>query len=702
MNRKFSFGNVVVDPQANLICIGSKETRVGTQLIALLCYLVENKQQIVSRQQITAAVWPNVVVEEGSISRAIFSLRNVLGDDAKQPKFIETIPKKGFRFLAEVSFLDANINQEIAVYPSDQPFLSTKKSQKAILGITIFLGLLGILAALWYEPARLHKDEILNILPATKIVGAEGDMAINGNHKMAFLNFTSNRADLYLKDLTAGTQERITYDNWQKGPPRWLNDNTLIYSRCSRQECQIVSQVLNQSTHVLYTSNAFLGEIALVPNDPYSFIFCEGISPELISFDIRSGKSENLRNRYTNLPKNIMYPLFSKDNLRLYFVTPDHTVSQDIIIEYELSTKNIRTISTQFDSIQSLTFDRHQQLLVSGEVNHTKGLWLVDMKDGAPTLFLRATNNESFPRALASPGEPHLYVQSIIVNQDIGLISGGIDITNEFPDLNSTGMETSAIFTDDEQFIYFVSDRTGFSEIWRYDIAKKIATQITHLKAFVFLSLVISHDGQRIAALYNNDPQRKMGIFSIHTGELLASKTSKIAAVSWSNNDQFLYVADFNDNKHKLMRYNSQTLEAMEIPTAAQLMAQRLIAHESADGHSLTVVDYKTEALIERNLTTGEGIVLIEKIPQLQNISEGQVRIDAKGESLLTIVHNQEAHQLFQYPFKKNATKYNSPIKLTNLPTDNNVTYINGDGTKLLYEKLMPPSGDIMKIELAK
>jgi hypothetical protein len=216
------------------------------------------------------------------------------------------------------------------------------------------------------------------------------------------------------------------------------------------------------------------------------------------------------------------------------------------------------------------------------------------------------------------------------------------------------------------------------------------------------LSLVISHDGQRIAALYNNDPKRKMGIFSIHTGELLASKTSKIAAVSWSNNDQFLYVADYNDNRNTLMRYNSQTLEVMETQTAAQLTAQRLIAHESVDGHSLTVVDYKTEALIERNLTTGEDIVLIEKILQLQNISGGQARIDAKGESMLTIARNQETHQLFQYPFRKDGDKYSSPIPLTKLPTDINVTYINGDGTKLLYEKLMPPSGDIMKIELAK
>jgi DNA-binding winged helix-turn-helix (wHTH) protein len=693
----------VVDPQANLICVGQKETRVGTQLIALLCYLVENKQQIVSRQQITAAVWPNVVVEEGSISRAIFSLRNVLGDDAKQPKFIETIPKKGFRFLAEVSFLDANINKEIEVHPPVDPTGHTTPSvnkahkAKAILGITILLGLLGVLAAGWYEPARLQKDEILNILPATKLVGVEGDMAINGNHKMAFLNFNIMRSDLYLKDLTTGAQERITYDNWQKGPPRWLNDNTLIYSRCSMQECQIVSHVLNQSTRVLYTAKVFLGDIALIPGDPHSFIFGEGMPSQLISFDTRSGKYEKLRNRYNNLPEFMNYLLFSKDNSHLYFVTLNDTGSQEIIMEYELSTKKIRTISNQFDSIQSITFDRHQQILVSGEVKHTKGLWLLNTTDGTPTLFLRATTNESFPRALAAPGEPYLYVQSLILDWDIGLKSGGIDIAHEFPDLNSTGMDASAILTDDEQFIYFVSDRTGFSEIWRYDIAKKIATQITQLRAFIFLELVISHDGQRIAALYNDEPQRKMGIFSIHTGELLASKDTKVMVESWSNDDQFLYVADFNDNRDKLMRYNSHTLEAVEIQTAA-----RLIAHESADGRSLAFVDYKTEALIERNLTTGEDTVAIDKIPQLHHISGGQARIDAKGESMLAIVHKQETHQLFQYPLKKSAHKLSNPIKPTHFAPDDTVTYINGDGTKLLYDKLMPTSGDMMKIELGK
>src|SRR4029079_19285653 len=74
-----------------------------------LLVLVRHGVQVVDKEQLMKEVWPDTFVEEGSLSRNIHELRKALGDDTSQPSYIETIPKRGYRFLAplKVSALDA-------------------------------------------------------------------------------------------------------------------------------------------------------------------------------------------------------------------------------------------------------------------------------------------------------------------------------------------------------------------------------------------------------------------------------------------------------------------------------------------------------------------------------------------------------------------------------------------------------------------
>ena len=71
--------------------------------MSLLILLASKNGEVVTRGEILATLWPNMVVGDEVISQLIYSLRNALADDAKNPKYIETISKKGYRFIAEVS-----------------------------------------------------------------------------------------------------------------------------------------------------------------------------------------------------------------------------------------------------------------------------------------------------------------------------------------------------------------------------------------------------------------------------------------------------------------------------------------------------------------------------------------------------------------------------------------------------------------------
>jgi len=69
--------------------------------LKILCVLVESDERVVSKEEIISRVWADSFVEEANLSYNIFYLRRALGECAEH-KFIETVPKRGYRFVAQI------------------------------------------------------------------------------------------------------------------------------------------------------------------------------------------------------------------------------------------------------------------------------------------------------------------------------------------------------------------------------------------------------------------------------------------------------------------------------------------------------------------------------------------------------------------------------------------------------------------------
>ena len=69
---------------------------------AVLRYLVERAGRLVTEDELLEAVWPDVYVQPQAVKSHLFDVRRALGDDPKKPVFIETLPKRGYRFIAQV------------------------------------------------------------------------------------------------------------------------------------------------------------------------------------------------------------------------------------------------------------------------------------------------------------------------------------------------------------------------------------------------------------------------------------------------------------------------------------------------------------------------------------------------------------------------------------------------------------------------
>jgi DNA-binding winged helix-turn-helix (wHTH) protein/TolB-like protein/Tfp pilus assembly protein PilF len=98
----YEFGPFYLEPTEHLLLQADRPVSLTPKAFELLVFLVQNSGRLVTKDQIMKAVWPDSFVEEANLTVWISVLRKALGDREGGPHYIETVPKKGYRFTAEV------------------------------------------------------------------------------------------------------------------------------------------------------------------------------------------------------------------------------------------------------------------------------------------------------------------------------------------------------------------------------------------------------------------------------------------------------------------------------------------------------------------------------------------------------------------------------------------------------------------------
>jgi len=92
-----------IDPPACLISLDEKKVHLEPKVMDLLVFMANNPEQVHSRDELLDHVWQGMVVSDEALTNAIIKLRKAFNDDARHPKFIETLSKRGYRLIATVS-----------------------------------------------------------------------------------------------------------------------------------------------------------------------------------------------------------------------------------------------------------------------------------------------------------------------------------------------------------------------------------------------------------------------------------------------------------------------------------------------------------------------------------------------------------------------------------------------------------------------
>jgi len=142
-----------------------------------LLVLVENAGHIVEKEELLEKVWPGVFIEEGNLARHVFNLRQALGDTADGRPYIETIPRRGYRFVAAVQEDGEAVAPPSAAPPSEQPRTAVRSGQKRIQWVgalaVLALAVTGYFASrrIWPGQNSSPQKVMLAVLPFVNLSG---------------------------------------------------------------------------------------------------------------------------------------------------------------------------------------------------------------------------------------------------------------------------------------------------------------------------------------------------------------------------------------------------------------------------------------------------------------------------------------------------------------------------------------------------
>ncbi len=165
-NHSYEFGRFRLKVAERVLLREGELVPLTPKVFDILVTLVEHGGQVVAKDDLMKRVWPNTFVEEGNLTQNISLLRKALGETPGGVQFIETVPRRGYRFVAETGQASANGTHEKSIPPAPEPVVSIPNtvSQSAgvkrtpIFAVVAGLVVVSIIAAVYFTSSGKAGD----------------------------------------------------------------------------------------------------------------------------------------------------------------------------------------------------------------------------------------------------------------------------------------------------------------------------------------------------------------------------------------------------------------------------------------------------------------------------------------------------------------------------------------------------------------
>ena len=227
----------MIDVQERVFERDSEPVLLTPKAFDLLAVLVEHLGRLLTKEELLRTVWPDAFVEESNLAYNIFALRKALGDAAEDPKYIETVPKRGYRFIAAVV---PTVEHRLQNEDSPDARAEASASGSPAIGSTgvprrwgwvavpIVVAATLYFAALSWGP---FPDEPLRALPLTSLPGVVSSPSLSPDGNYVVFTWTGRQQenpDLYVQQIGSGTPLQLTSHPANDYSPSWSPDGRTI------------------------------------------------------------------------------------------------------------------------------------------------------------------------------------------------------------------------------------------------------------------------------------------------------------------------------------------------------------------------------------------------------------------------------------------------------------------------------------------
>src|SRR3974377_466281 len=219
-----------LDPSARELRKHGVRIKLQDQPFAVLLVLLEKPGQLVTKEELQQRLWPaDTFVEfDKGIYNAIKPLREPLGDQAETPRYIETIPKRGYRFVGKV---DASIFQTQSTAKARFGNVPAK-TWWALAGVILLVLLCGLGSWRYTRARSAGAMRPMEVVPLVGLDGAQSRPAFSPDgNQIAFVLSNTNSPGIYTTLVSGGKPLRLTSGSKEHYPRRGPDGRSIAFTR---------------------------------------------------------------------------------------------------------------------------------------------------------------------------------------------------------------------------------------------------------------------------------------------------------------------------------------------------------------------------------------------------------------------------------------------------------------------------------------
>lgn len=611
----FYIGKFKIEPGKNKVSLPKAEFRLEPRVMAILCYLVEHQGQVLSKDKVLTALWPNQTLEPELVTKAVFEIRKILNDNPKSPQFIETIPRKGYVFIGKV---ESNTH---------------KLKLSPLLLLSIFI--CALIMLFLHQNAQQKEVELVNLTTKKTIRhisdGEIGSISVNNRNQLLFTHKTHALTKLYLHD-----NKTLNNTLLETQSPK-IKD---IFSASSSDyiiNCDDVCSVVKRSKSSvipLITLNERIVKLSVSPNENWLAIQTTKHNRHnvvLISLQEKDPKSFYLPHDGSE-----KHPIFA-NNESLYYIsqTADR---KTYLASYNIVSGKTTTKPLPIDRVGSLSLYSGSKFVISGRYNGQYALWLLALEPLSLSVLDNIDPQQKVTGVVVDTKSKTIHYA--IQNRPITIQSKGeLSIKIDHPSLNLDGL-----YLANTNHLIFSSNRSGSYEVWLESDGQQ--SKLTDISASYIHTIKVDNTENLIAFSYTKDKTKHIAIYSLLNKTIMSDITIKNDSylLNFDHTSTHLFISQRATQNYDLVSLNIKNKTLSKLALNAGITAQ-------SDQNGVYFYSFNKHALVYQT-HLGETITLFDFSNEALNIRANSIKLIANGFFYLSKIDTNQVISFYDFYLK--------------------------------------------------